>query len=100
VVENLGRAQADQVRESGNDAAFAMRGFMSGQVNVLYNGINLSLEEFYACKIGGLHRQQGVAARLPSSLMSGEGAVGDAINFGIISGLHAGRAFRGVPDRL
>jgi iron complex outermembrane receptor protein len=70
-----------QAGNNPNDAAFAMRGFMSGQLNVLYNGINLQASGYTLLPMQTNNLASVEFLKGPSSLMSGEGAVGGAINF-------------------
>jgi iron complex outermembrane receptor protein len=62
-------------------AAFSMRGYTNSQINILYNGIRLGPQNMTSrvMETGNLERIE--ILRGPASLMSGEGAVGGAINF-------------------
>lgn len=67
--------------DSPNDVTFAMRGFQGQQVNVLYNGINIGPTGFTALTMETFNLDRVEFLKGPSSLMSGQGAVGGAINY-------------------
>lgn len=67
--------------DAPNDVAFSMRGFMGSQVNVLYNGINIGPTGFTALTMETFNLDRVEFLKGPSSLMSGQGAVGGAINY-------------------
>jgi iron complex outermembrane recepter protein len=68
--------------DNPNDAGFSMRGFSSGnQINVIYNGINLGSSAFTALPMETFNLDRAEFLKGPSSLMSGQGAVGGAINY-------------------
>jgi iron complex outermembrane receptor protein len=67
--------------EAPNDFAFAMRGFQGGQINATYNGINPGPTGFTAFTMETFNLEQVEFLKGPSSLMSGQGAVGGAINY-------------------
>jgi iron complex outermembrane receptor protein len=62
-------------------AGFSMRGFTNSQINTLYNGIKIGPQTMTSrvMDTGNLDRIE--ILKGPASLMSGEGAVGGAINF-------------------
>ena len=62
-------------------SAFAMRGLANSQINTLYNGIKIGPQNMTSrvMDTGNLDRIE--ILKGPASLMSGEGAVGGAINF-------------------
>lgn len=65
----------------GEPAGFSMRGFTNSQINTLYNGIKIGPQNMTSrvMDTGNLERIE--ILKGPASLMSGEGAVGGAINF-------------------
>lgn len=67
--------------DSPNDASFSMRGFQGDQVNVTYNGINIGPTGFTALTMETFNLDRVEFLKGPSSLMSGQGAVGGAINY-------------------
>lgn len=67
--------------DSPNDVSFSMRGFQSEQVNVTYNGINVGPTGFTALTMETFNLDRVEFLKGPSSLMSGQGAVGGAINY-------------------
>jgi iron complex outermembrane receptor protein len=66
---------------AGEPAGFSMRGFTHSQINTLYNGIKIGPQNMTSrvMDTGNLDRIE--ILKGPASLMSGEGAVGGAINF-------------------
>jgi iron complex outermembrane recepter protein len=66
---------------AGEPAGFSMRGFTHSQINTLYNGIKVGPQNMTSrvMDTGNLDRIE--ILKGPASLMSGEGAVGGAINF-------------------
>jgi iron complex outermembrane receptor protein len=67
--------------DAPNDVGFAMRGFQGNQVNVLYNGINIGPTGFTALTMETFNLDRVEVLKGPSSLISGQGAVGGTINF-------------------
>ncbi|WP_316231205.1 TonB-dependent receptor [Bradyrhizobium sp. SZCCHNR1051] len=67
--------------DAPNDVGFAMRGFQGNQVNVLYNGINIGPTGFTALTMETFNLDRVEFLKGPSSLISGQGAVGGTINF-------------------
>ncbi|NPU68338.1 TonB-dependent receptor [Bradyrhizobium sp. 83012] len=67
--------------DAPNDVGFAMRGFQGNQVNVLYNGINIGPTGFTALTMETFNLDRVEFLKGPSSLSSGQGAVGGTINF-------------------
>ena len=66
---------------AGEPGGFSMRGFTHSQINTLYNGIKIGPQNMTSrvMDTGNLDRIE--ILKGPASLMSGEGAVGGAINF-------------------
>ncbi|WP_311976918.1 TonB-dependent receptor domain-containing protein [Bradyrhizobium diversitatis] len=67
--------------DAPSDVSFSMRGFQSDQVNVTYNGINLGPTSFTSLNAETFNLDRVEFLKGPSSLMSGQGAVGGAINY-------------------
>lgn len=67
--------------DAPNSVSFAMRGFQGNQINVLYNGINVGPTGFTALTMETFNLDRVEFLKGPSSLMSGQGAVGGAINY-------------------
>ncbi len=67
--------------DAPNDVGYAMRGFQGNQVNVLYNGINIGPTGFTALTMETFNLDRVEFLKGPSSLISGQGAVGGTINF-------------------
>lgn len=67
--------------DAPNDVSFAMRGFQGSQVNVTYNGINIGPTAFTALTMETFNLDRVEFLKGPSSVMSGQGAVGGAINY-------------------
>ncbi|WP_257166812.1 TonB-dependent siderophore receptor [Bradyrhizobium sp. SRS-191] len=67
--------------DAPNDVGYAMRGFQGNQVNVLYNGINIGPTGFTALTMETFNLDRVEVLKGPSSLSSGQGAVGGTINF-------------------
>ncbi|CCD84624.1 conserved exported protein of unknown function [Bradyrhizobium sp. ORS 285] len=67
--------------DAPNDVGYAMRGFQGNQVNVLYNGINIGPTGFTALTMETFNLDRVEFLKGPSSLSSGQGAVGGTINF-------------------
>ncbi|QPF90640.1 TonB-dependent receptor [Bradyrhizobium commune] len=67
--------------DAPNDVSFSMRGFQGNQVNVTYNGINIGPTGFTALTMETFNLDRVEFLKGPSSLMSGQGAVGGAINY-------------------
>ena len=67
--------------DAPNDVGFAMRGFQGNQINVLYNGINIGPTGFTALTMETFNLDRVEFLKGPSSLSSGQGAVGGTINF-------------------
>ncbi|MEH2571464.1 TonB-dependent receptor domain-containing protein [Bradyrhizobium sp. AZCC 1708] len=67
--------------DAPNDVSFSMRGFQGEQVNVTYNGVNIGLTGFTALTMETFNLDRVEFLKGPSSLMSGQGAVGGAINY-------------------
>jgi iron complex outermembrane receptor protein len=62
-------------------SAFSMRGFSSSQINTLYNGIRTGPQNMTSRVMDSGNLERVEILKGPASLMSGEGAVGGAINF-------------------
>ncbi|WKA31182.1 TonB-dependent receptor [Bradyrhizobium roseum] len=75
--------------DAPNDVSFAMRGFQGSQVNVTYNGINTGPTAFTALTMETFNLDRVEFLKGPSSLMSGQGAVGGAVNY-VTKAPHAG----------
>lgn len=65
----------------GEPGAFSMRGFSNSQVNILYNGIKIGPQNMTSRYMDAANLESVEILKGPSSLMSGEGASGGAINF-------------------
>ncbi|WP_245286874.1 TonB-dependent receptor [Bradyrhizobium sp. Tv2a-2] len=65
----------------GAPAGFSMRGFTGSQVNVLYNGIWIGPQAITSRVMDTANLQQVEYLKGPSSIMSGLGAIGGAVNF-------------------
>ena len=65
----------------GDPGAFSMRGFSDNQINVLYNGIKIGPQGMTSRYMDTANLGSVEILKGPSSLMSGEGASGGAINF-------------------
>jgi iron complex outermembrane recepter protein len=66
---------------AGAPAGFSMRGFTGSQVNVLYNGIWIGPQDITSRVLDTANLQQVEYLKGPSSIMSGLGAIGGAVNF-------------------
>nr|WP_244424433.1 TonB-dependent receptor [Bradyrhizobium sp. BTAi1] len=88
--------------DAPNDVAYAMRGFQGNQINVTYNGINIGPTGFTALTMETFNLDRVEFLKGPSSLVSGQGAVGGAINF-VTKAPHTGpitqEAFFGFDNR-
>ncbi|MGJ4949894.1 TonB-dependent receptor domain-containing protein [Bradyrhizobium sp. HKCCYLS20291] len=88
--------------DAPNDVGYAMRGFQGNQVNVLYNGINIGPAGFTALTMETFNLDRVEFLKGPSSLISGQGAVGGTINF-VTKAPHTGpvqnEAFVGFDQR-
>ena len=62
-------------------AGFSMRGFSNSLINTLYNGIKIGPQNMTSRIMGTGSLDRIEILKGPASLMSGEGAVGGAINF-------------------
>jgi iron complex outermembrane recepter protein len=60
--------------------AFSMRGFANSQINMLYNGIKIGPPNMTARIMGTGNLDRVEILKGPASLMSGEGAIGGAVN--------------------
>lgn len=67
--------------DAPNDVAFAMRGFQGNQINVTYNGINVGPTGFTFLTAETFNLDRVEFLKGPSSLMTGQGAVGGSINY-------------------
>jgi iron complex outermembrane recepter protein len=65
----------------GEPGAFSMRGFSNSQVNILYNGIKIGPQNMTSRYMDTANLEGVEILKGPSSLMSGEGASGGAVNF-------------------
>lgn len=88
--------------DAPNDVGFAMRGFQGNQISVLYNGINIGPTGFTALTMETYNLDRVEFLKGPSSLISGQGAVGGTINF-VTKAPHTGpvqnEAFVGFDQR-
>jgi iron complex outermembrane receptor protein len=66
---------------AGAPAGFSMRGFDFSQVNVLYDGIKIGPQSFTSRVIDTANLDRVEFMKGPSSLMSGDGAIGGAVNY-------------------
>jgi iron complex outermembrane receptor protein len=69
------------VDAAGAPAGFSMRGFEFGQVNVLYDGIKIGPQSFVSRVMDTVNLDRVEFLKGPSSLMSGDGAIGGAVNY-------------------
>ncbi|KRQ17134.1 TonB-dependent receptor [Bradyrhizobium manausense] len=67
--------------DAPNDVSFAMRGFQGNQINVTYNGINVGPTGFTFLPAETFNLDRVEFLKGPSSLMTGQGAVGGSINY-------------------
>jgi iron complex outermembrane recepter protein len=65
----------------GAPAGYSMRGFDFSQVNILYNDINIGPQSFTSRVMDTFVLDRVEFLKGPSSLMSGEGAIGGAVNY-------------------
>lgn len=65
----------------GAPASFSMRGFTGTQINTLYNGIKIGPSEMTGRIMDTANLERVEILKGPASLLSGEGAVGGAINY-------------------
>jgi len=65
----------------GAPAGFSMRGFDFSQVNILYNDINIGPQSFTSRVMDTYALDRVEFLKGPSSLMSGEGAIGGSVNY-------------------
>jgi len=66
---------------AGAPGGFSMRGFEFGQVNVLYDGIKIGPQSFVSRVMDTVNLDHVEFLKGPSSLMSGDGAIGGAVNY-------------------
>ena len=66
---------------AGAPAGFSMRGFDFSQVNILYNEINIGPQSFTSRVMDTFVLDRVEFLKGPSSLMSGVGAIGGAVNY-------------------
>ncbi len=66
---------------AGAPAGFSMRGFDFSQVNVLYDGIKIGPQSFTSRVMDTVNLDRVEFLKGPSSLMSGDGAIGGAVNY-------------------
>ncbi|MGJ5177503.1 TonB-dependent receptor [Bradyrhizobium oligotrophicum] len=101
-VDTVKGATGVSAGDAPNDVGFAMRGFQGNQVNVLYNGINIGPTGFTALTMETFNLDRVEFLKGPSSLSSGQGAVGGTINF-VTKAPHTGpvqnEAFVGFDQR-
>ncbi|MGY4476924.1 iron complex outermembrane receptor protein [Bradyrhizobium sp. USDA 3364] len=81
MLDTVKGATGVQAGDAPNDISFAMRGFQGNQINVTYNGINIGPTGFTALTMETFNLDHVEFLKGPSSLMSGEAAVGGAINY-------------------
>ena len=62
-------------------SAFSMRGFTNSQINTLYNGIKIGPQNMTSRIMDTANLERVEILKGPSSLLSGEGASGGAINY-------------------
>ncbi|HXH46821.1 MAG TPA: TonB-dependent receptor [Bradyrhizobium sp.] len=67
--------------DAPNDVSFAMRGFQGNQINVTYNGINVGPTGFTFLTAETFNLDRVEFLKGPSSLITGQGAVGGSINY-------------------
>lgn len=65
----------------GAPASFSMRGFTGTQINTLYNGIKIGPSEMTGRIMDTANLDRVEILKGPASLLSGEGAVGGAVNY-------------------
>ena len=66
---------------AGEPAGFSMRGLTNSQINTLYNGIKIGPQNMTSRVMDAGNLERIEILKGPASLMSGEGAIGGAINF-------------------
>jgi iron complex outermembrane recepter protein len=66
---------------AGAPAGFSMRGFDFSQVKILYNDINIGPQSFTSRVMDTFALDRVEFLKGPSSVMSGEGAIGGAVNY-------------------
>jgi iron complex outermembrane receptor protein len=66
---------------AGAPAGYSMRGFDFSQINILYNDINIGPQSFTSRVMDTSVLDRVEFLKGPSSLMSGEGAIGGAVNY-------------------
>jgi len=76
-----GAVGALSVDAAGAPAGFSMRGFEFSQVNVLYDGIKIGPQSFVSRVMDTVNLDRVEFLKGPSSLMSGDGAIGGAVNY-------------------
>jgi iron complex outermembrane receptor protein len=65
----------------GAPGGFSMRGFQFGEVNVLYDGIKIGPQSFVSRVMDTVNLDRVEFLKGPSSLMSGDSAIGGAVNY-------------------
>ncbi len=85
-IRTVTEAATAAVGVTGGDApgaasAFSMRGFQFNDINTLYNGIKIGPQGFTSRIMDAGNLEQIEILKGPSSLMSGEGATGGAVNY-------------------
>lgn len=65
----------------GAAASFSMRGFTGTQINTLYNGIKVGPSEMTGRIMDTFNLDRVEILKGPASLLSGEGAIGGAVNY-------------------
>lgn len=81
VVDTVRSAAGVTSADTAAHTPFTMRGFQMAQVSVTHNGINLGSTDFTGMNLGTFNFDRVEFLKGPSSLVSGQGAVGGSINF-------------------
>ena len=81
LVDTVRTASGVVSADTGAHTPYAMRGFQMAQVSVTHNGINLGSTDFTGMNLGTFNLDRVEFLKGPSSITSGQGAVGGTINF-------------------
>ncbi|WP_312511597.1 TonB-dependent receptor [Massilia sp.] len=80
-IDTVKSAAGVTAADTAQHLPFTMRGFQDAQVNVTYNGINPGSNGFTGMNMGTFNLERVEFLKGPSSIMSGQGAVGGSVNF-------------------
>ena len=81
LVETVRSAAGVTSADTAAHTPYTMRGFQMAQVSVTHNGINLGSTDFTGMNLGVFNLDRVEFLKGPSSIVSGQGAVGGTINF-------------------